>query len=222
MSDFEFDTIGPISQAEDYLIVGDFPREPGKGTLITGQDLTRGAVLGKITLLAGTAVPDAGNTGDGAVSGFALAAGGPAIIGGYIATCIATATDAGTFEIKDPNGSVVGTMEVGTTFTGAGITFAIADGATDFALDDFVTFPVEAGSDKLTIVDKDATDGSQIPYMVLTRDTDATSADKKCPGYKTGDFNIGKLSFAVGTAYADVSELMESKNMYGHSTTPAP
>jgi hypothetical protein len=200
----------------DYLFAGEFPREPGDGTLITGQNCIRGAVLGKIGVAIGTATADAGNTGDGAISGYALAGGG-AQVGTYVATCVLAAANGGSFDVVDPSGNSIGTLVVGVTFVGGGITVAVADGAADFIVGDSIDMTVTAGSDKLTQVDKTAVDGSQNPYMVLMRTTDATSADEKVPGVKTGDFNIAQLSFAAGTVYADVAEAMESRNMYGHN-----
>ena len=50
-------------------------------------------------------------------------------------------------------------------------------------------------SGKLNIVDSTKSDGTQIPYAVLAEDIDATSADKKCGVYLTGEFNINKLVF---------------------------
>lgn len=50
-------------------------------------------------------------------------------------------------------------------------------------------------SGKLTIVDSSKSDGTETPYAVLAEDVDATSADKTCAVYLTGEFNIDKLVF---------------------------
>lgn len=50
-------------------------------------------------------------------------------------------------------------------------------------------------SGKLNIVDSTALDGTKDVYAVLAEDVDATSADKKCGVYLTGEFNIDKLIF---------------------------
>lgn len=184
-----------------------------EGTLITGQNLTRGAVLGKISLAAGTAVAGT-NTGNGTVSAFALAAGGPALIGSYVATCTAAATDSGTFSIKDPNGVLLGYATVGSAFTAAGITVTIADGTTDFIVGDSFTLPITAGSGKLTQLSKAYLDGSQKVWGVLAANTDATTADKSCIVYKTGQFNRATLSFVSGTTYADIEEDARDKNIH--------
>lgn len=44
-------------------------------------------------------------------------------------------------------------------------------------------------------VDSTKTDGSQIPYAVLTQDTDATAVDVLAPVYLTGEFNGDALVF---------------------------
>ena len=50
-------------------------------------------------------------------------------------------------------------------------------------------------SGKLTIVDSSKSDGTQLPYAVLAENVDATSADKDCGVYLTGEFNNDKLVF---------------------------
>lgn len=52
-----------------------------------------------------------------------------------------------------------------------------------------------SASGKLNIVDSTKSDGTQTPYAVLAEDVDATSADKPCGVYLTGEFNIDKLVF---------------------------
>ena len=57
-------------------------------TILAGENPEEGQVLGAIALGAVSAAADVGNTGDGTVTVLSLAAGGPAIVGGYILTCI--------------------------------------------------------------------------------------------------------------------------------------
>lgn len=217
----EFDTITD-NAVQDYLIAGNMHRVGGAGTLITGQNVARGAALAKIALAAGTPVVGGSNTGNGVLSAFALAAGGPAKLGDYSVICVEVQADAGVFFIYDPDGILIGQMVVGNTFTGGGITFAIADGSTDFALDDVFTLPVEAGSGKLTILDKAGTDGSNEPYMIASAAVDATSADKKIGGYRTGEFNATALSFASGTVLADVEDKLNAKQIFALAVSTAP
>jgi len=93
-------------------------------------------------LRAAASVADGGNTGNGTMG--SLSADNNAKVGAWIVKCIVTATNGGTFSIADPDLVVVGTVAVGTPYNGA-INFTIADGAIDFALDDFFTVTVTRG-----------------------------------------------------------------------------
>lgn len=147
-------------------------------TLITGQDLEAGTVLGRITkgTAAGAAV--AGNTGNGTITA-APTVGAAAKPGVYRLTCIATATNGGKFMVQDPDGIALPNAAVAAEYT-THLTFTIADGATDFALGDSFTITVAAGSGKLTQFDQDGTDGSETAVAILIYATDAASADQTC------------------------------------------
>lgn len=84
--------------------------------------------------------------------------------GAYSVVCIEPATDAGTFEVRDPNGKKVGTATVGVAFDGE-IKFTIADGGSDFAAGDTFTVTVKADAVDFVWVpfDQDGTDGSEVP-----------------------------------------------------------
>lgn len=81
------ESLGYVSESlvQDNLIAGDFPIVTEQCTILNGQNLVRGTLLGKITKAAGT--PVLTGTGNGTVTGFTL--GKKAIIGNYIATCTA-------------------------------------------------------------------------------------------------------------------------------------
>lgn len=149
------------------------------GTLITGQNLGAGTVLGKITL-AGASETHAGNTGNGVMT---LDATNPvrqgAMVGVYTATCITAAANGGTFRVEDPNGNVMGDVAVAGTFDDD-IKFVIADGSADFIVGDKFLITVAAGSGKFTILAPAAQDGSQTAAGMLVAPVDATSADMAC------------------------------------------
>jgi len=69
-------------------------------------------------------------------------------------------------------------------------------------------------SGKLTQLDKDAVDGSAVPYAVLKEDCDASGGDAACSYYLTGAFNSAKLTFVSGTVIADVKDTMRNINLY--------
>lgn len=139
-----------------------------------------GAVLGKITTGTATAAAKTGgNTGNGTctMDGSTPVLAG-AKVGVYTARAIAVDTDAATFEIKDPDGFVLGTVALGATWAND-IKFVIADGATDFIVGDGFDITVAAGSAKWGKYDPTAVDGRQVAAAVLLDKIDATSADKR-------------------------------------------
>jgi hypothetical protein len=92
-------------------------------TVLSGQNLQPGHVLGKVAVGTATGAAVSGNTGNGAIS--AVSAGSTAKSGVYTAICIEPASNGGTFEVEDPDGVIVGTAVVGTPFAGP-VNFTIA------------------------------------------------------------------------------------------------
>jgi hypothetical protein len=139
-------------------------------------ELIPGTVLGKIT--KGAVAVEAGeeNSGDGVLT---MDATTPTLAnakaGAYTATCIAAATNGGTFRVEDPDGHLIGDVAVGATFAD-GIKFVIADGEQDFAAGDVFTVTIAAGSDEYKPYDPEATDGAEVAAAVLYAAVDATSA----------------------------------------------
>lgn len=75
--------------------------------------------------------------------------GAPAKQGSYILTCIETITNGGRFQLADPDGIIVASdilIAAGAggviVFVGAGVTFKITDGGTDFVAGDYFGFDV--------------------------------------------------------------------------------
>lgn len=149
-------------------------------TVISGQNLKAGAVVGKIT--CGAVTTDAtGNTGAGTIT---MDSTNPVLIdgkpGAYVITCInAPGSNGGAFIVKDPDGIVIGHAKTGTAFAGPQIKFTIADSGDDFVLYDKFTVTVAAGSGKVTAVPvATAVNGSSVAYGVLLAPVNATSGDK--------------------------------------------
>jgi hypothetical protein len=153
-------------------------------TLISGQNLGAGTVLGAITIGAVTAAAKGGgNTGNGTCTPDATTpALAKAQVGIYTARCIVAGTNSATFRVTDPNGNVLGDAN----FSGSGaslafanqIKFAITDGGTDFIVGDGFDITVAAGSGKVTQLAPAALDGSQNAVGILFYPTDARSGDK--------------------------------------------
>lgn len=145
-------------------------------TLISGQSLAVGAVLGRISLAAATET-HAGNTGNGVMTlDITTPVLANAKAGVYTVKCTAAASNSGTFRVFTPAGAVLGDVAVAATFSDQ-IKFVIADGSADFIVGDTFLVTVAAGSLKLAVLAPAALNGTQDAVGVLAKTTDATSAD---------------------------------------------
>lgn len=111
-------------------------------------------------------------TGNGVVTLYQTAEGCQP--GVYTLACTAAATNAGTFSVTAPDGTVIGNATVGTRFQGGGLDFLIADGSSDFIVGDSFTITVTRGQVKE--YNPANTDGSGTPFGVLWDAVDASSA----------------------------------------------
>lgn len=201
----------------DQLIAGESDLVSKPIILKAGQNLTRGAVLGKTTTagtLTGTAA--SGNTGNGTIG--SLTVNGSTKAGTYRAICTATASNSGTFKVIDPNGNFLGTATVGTAFS-TEINFTIADGSTDFALNDMFYITATDLTQKHLLSVTTATDGSQYPDCVLAEDTNATSADVSTIAYIEGSFSANHITLGAGHSIASVREQFRTKDIHIINTT---
>lgn len=175
----------------------------GAGNLVTGT------VMGQITLGAATPTAFAGNTGNGTCGTVTVGAG--AKVGTYKVVVIEPGTNVGTFTVEDPDGVTIGKGVVATAFSGGGLGFTIADGATDFVAGDGFNIVVAAGSGNYIALDKDATDGSAVAAGILVVDVDAsTAATKGVIIYKNARIDTRGLTWAdavAGTKTAALAQL---------------
>jgi hypothetical protein len=153
-------------------------------TVLSGQNLAIGQVVGKVTIGAATAAAKSGgNTGNGTI---AMDATTPiladATVGVYQVRCITAGTNSATFRVSSPMGTVLGDFSL----SGAGasgtfsnrLKFAITDGSTDFVVGDGFDITVAAGSGKVKAWTASAVDGSQYAYGIMGENMNASSADK--------------------------------------------
>jgi hypothetical protein len=167
-------TEGPYKS--EFLVTeanGSLSRE--KATVLSGQNLKPGHVLGKVTVGVATGAAVSGNTGNGAIS--AVSAGSTAKPGVYQIICIEPANNSGTFTVEDPDGVIAGRAIVGSAFAGV-VNFTIADGATDFVAGDRFTVTVAEGSGKYKEYNPANTDGSQTAVALLLDGVNATAGDQ--------------------------------------------
>lgn len=144
-------------------------------TILTGEDLAAGSVLGKVNTGTAEATAYAGNTGNGAMGTITVT--GRAKPGIYALTIIEPASNAGTFIVQDPGGVFVGQGDVAAAFSAGGLAFTLADGGTDFASGDGFTIAVTVSASKYKLYDPDNTDGSEKAAAILIGAIDATDAD---------------------------------------------
>lgn len=142
-------------------------------TILSGENLVAGTVLGKVRG-AVTSAALGTNTGNGVMG--AITAGAGALEGAYKLTIIEPAANAGNFIVENPLGAIIGHGTVAVAFAAGGLSFTLADGATDFAAGDSFTLTVAAGT-KYVALNQDGTNGSEIAVAVLFADVDATDGD---------------------------------------------
>jgi hypothetical protein len=58
-----------------------------------------------------------------------------------------------------------------------------------------------------------ASDGSEVPDLILAEDCDATSADKTALAYARGDFNEGALTIGTAHTAASIREGLRAKGI---------
>lgn len=164
-------------------------------TVLSGQTLVAGAVLGKVTVGAATVAAFAGNASNtGTIASVTLSAG--AKPGAYKVVIIEPAANAGKFTVEDPDGITIGTGTVAVEFAGGGLTFTVADGATDFSAGEGFTITVAAGSGKYRAYDPANTDGSQTAVAVLFDAVDAAAADRPSVAIvRDAEVNASELSW---------------------------
>ena len=146
-------------------------------TILSGQNLQPGHILGKVSVGEAVGAAVSGNTGNGTIT--AVSAGDTAQAGVYQIVCIEPATNIGTFAVENPKGVIIGHAVVGAVFEGE-VNFTLTDGATDFVAGDRFTVTVDEGSGKYKEYNPANTDGSQVAAAILIDYADATVAD--CPG----------------------------------------
>jgi hypothetical protein len=182
-------------------------------TLLSGQNLKAGAVLGKIILGAVTsAAKGGGNTGNGTltldVTSPKRAGAKPGI---YTVRCITAATNGGTFRVEDPDGYVLGDVTItgGAGGTGAfddDIKFVLTDGGTDFAAGDGFDVTIAAGSGKVKEYNPANEDGSQVPCGILAQAVDASAADQSCLVVeRAAEVNSNELNWFSGASAPQIA-----------------
>lgn len=190
--------------------------------------LKRGTLLGKITkgAITGTKA-DAGageagaNTGTGTLTmNVAAPYHADHMFGAYTITVtrafVVDGSVAGAFEVRNPAGSLIGTGTIGDTFDNQ-IKFVLAEDVTDkFAIGDAFTYTIAqaAGSGQLAIVDKDAINGTDVPFGILVNDVDVSEATADADLYVRGEFNQNEIIVPNGDSVVNYKEALKAINIY--------
>ena len=215
----------------DKLIAAGFPIVADEGILITGQNLTRGALLAKIAA--------SGKLTQAIVAlGVRTYAENAATAGIFSITALVagTAQNAYTLEITDTVSAGAETVTWGATslvieceatvstvsqvLVAAGGTFGLANKWAD--LSGIAAAAVAAiGSTAMSALTNyvagvaGSVGGIETPYGILAQDTDASGGDKSdTPIYLTGAFNEGQIGLGGSDTVADVKDLCRNKSIY--------
>jgi hypothetical protein len=151
----------------------------------TGADTyAEGVLMAQVIAGAVTVVADVGNTGDGTVTGQALAAGGPARVGAWNFEVTAAVVNGGVFKLEDPDANLVAsdlTIPAGAgntlVVTVGGLTFTVTDGTTDFIVGDKFAISVADGGHKWRPFVEGAVNGLGSPSGILPQEAVATGAE---------------------------------------------
>lgn len=186
---------------------GNRSRDVGTVNATAGR-LDSGTVMAILTSAnAGVVTADAGNTGNGVFG--AVTVGNDAITGTYVVEITEAAAEGGTFSVTDPNGDAVGTGEVGVAFSAGGLSFTLADGATDFVVGDKWTVAVNAGLGEWVPYDDDGSnDGRRTASGILYTAVDATEADAQATFVvRDAEVAAARLTGLDAAARADLAAL---------------
>jgi hypothetical protein len=207
------------SYSPDLLIAGDFPVRADEITLKNGAgSLTRGTLLGKITIGALSAAGAASTPAPAAATITAsptVAAGSKTGVHRFECV-IGGATTTSKWNHYDPDGEFVGTATGNTEYTGGGLTLTITDAGTDPVAGEafIVTVTAAAGSGHYVKSLAAATDGSQTPVAILAEDADATSGTVTTLAYVMGEFNVNEMTFGAGHTAASVKDGLADLNIF--------
>lgn len=180
-------------------------------TVITGQNLVAGAVVGSIPSgTSASAAKAGGNTGNGT---FVLDATAPiqprAIEGVYSLRCITAVTNGGVFRLESPNGVVLGDFTItpgagGTVTVSEHIKGVLTDAATDFIVGDGFDVTISALTYKHAEYNPAGTNGSQVIDGILMKAANATAADVVSTVLRRGPavVNVNDLTWKSGMTTA--------------------
>jgi hypothetical protein len=147
-------------------------------TVLAGQDLIMGSVIGKIKV---GAVPTTGTAGTntGAVTCTGVTGGNKTKVGVYTLRCVTVVASGGVFSVKDPDGEALPEANVAVAYTNPAINFLLNDVGADAALGDTFTITVPVGSGKVKELNLAGIDGSEDAFGILIAGAGTTVTQKQ-------------------------------------------
>jgi hypothetical protein len=178
------------------------------------QTIVANSLLAALAIVAGVDVTQSySGTGNGVLTPASPPVNSLVKDGVYRLICTTAAANAGTFQVEDPNGRVIGEATVGVLFNKE-IKFTIADGATDFVVGDTFNFIVAANADDFQYVayNPSATDGSQIPsaYSPYPVVTDGVNTKKASALVRHCELNINLIQWPAGITLAQKQDAIQA------------
>lgn len=163
----------------------------GSGVCITGlvlaAQLTGGAA---VSAALGT------NVGNGVIGAITVSAA--AKVGDYKLMFVEPNANAGVFLVMDPFGIEIGHGNVAAVFSAGGLSFTLADGATDFVSGDSLTISV-TGAVKYAPYDPTSVTGLQYAAAILWSGyRDATAADRRSVAVVRGPIKVQAAELLYG------------------------
>ena len=197
--------IGAIAEGRHAceFLIGERPDGASRETItvLSGQDLAAGAVVGRVKYGIGrVSIPTVVGTGTGTAT---LVSAGPEVeVGNYVLTCTAAVAHGGVFSLTTPSGKTLPafTMTPGsggtTAYTSRHINFSITD-STDFIVGDVFTFVVSTTA----------------PTVIGGTGTGVLTALSLGPDAKPGNYKIN--NDVVVTSGGDMSVIGPDGNSVG-------
>ena len=147
-------------------------------TVLAGQDLIMGSVIGKIKV---GPVPTTGTAGTntGAVTCTGVTGGNKTKVGVYTLRCVTVVASGGVFSVKDPDGEALPEANVTVAYTNPAINFLLNDVGADAALGDTFTITVPVGSGKVKELNLAGIDGSEDAFGILIAGAGTTVTQKQ-------------------------------------------
>jgi hypothetical protein len=191
----------------DGLIAGDTIVHTARIEIASGQNLPRGALIGRETVATPTVAAGGSNTGNGTVTGVS----GPGVAPGTYAV---TAISAAEFTVTGPNSTEMPNATVGQPYLFTGLGFDLNAGSTPFVAGDTFTITVGAASGLCKLCTSAATDGSQNPYGILIDAVNASAGNAPGGAYLTGDFNVNAMTFGTGVTPASTIDALRALGIF--------